>query len=135
MPEGVIDMARYIDDDKILTCKTMREAINLCINTSGKQVKEIAADLNIKPEHLYRMISTSDDPRHFPPEKLPRLMEVCGNEKPLVWLSLHQGYGLYRLPEVVEAECRDLKEKLRAAEQRLTIFEEMCSKALRNKEA
>lgn len=44
MPEGVIDMARYIDDDKILTCKTMREAINLCINTSGKQVKEIAAE-------------------------------------------------------------------------------------------
>lgn len=28
----------------------------------------------------------------------------------------------------------NLKEKLRAAEQKLTIFEEMCSRALRNKE-
>lgn len=49
----------------------------------------------------------------------------------MIWLSLHQGYGLYRLPEVVEAECKELKEKLRSAEQRLTIFEEMCSRALR----
>lgn len=131
MEEGSIDMAKYVDDDRILTCKTMREAINLCVNTSGKQVKAIAADLGIKTEHFYRMISASDDPRHFPPEKLPQLMEVCGNEKPLIWLSLHQGYGLYRLPEVVEAECRELKAKLRDAEQRLNLFEELCSKALR----
>lgn len=135
MKERGIDMAKYVDDDRILTCKTMREAIRLCVETSGKQIKEVAFDLGMPKENLYRMINSSDDPRHFPPEKLPLLMEVCGNEKPLLWLSLHQGYGLYRLPEVVEAECKDLREKLKEAEQRLTIFEEMCSRALRNKEA
>ncbi len=131
MEERDIDMAKYVDDDRVLTCKTMREAIRLCVETSGKQIKEVAFDLGMPKENLYRMISTSDDPRHFPPEKLPRLMEVCGNEKPLVWLSLHQGYGLYRLPEVVEAECKELKEKLRVAEQKLNIFEKCVADALR----
>lgn len=99
-------------DDLILRCKDLRAAIRLCIETSGLQIKEIAFDLNFNKDHLSRMVNTSDDPRHFPPERLNELMTICGNEIPLRWLALSRGYGLYRLKNALELENERLKREL-----------------------
>lgn len=108
--------AEEVSDSAVSRCKDLRAAIRLCIETSGLQIKEVAFDLNINKDHLSRMINSSDDPRHFPPERLNDLMDICGNEIPLRWMSLSRNYGLYRLKSALEIENEALKAQL--AEQR-----------------
>ena len=109
-------MAEDVSDDAIKRCKDLRAAIRLCIETSGFQIKEIAFDLGFNKDHLSRMVNASDDPRHFPPERINDLMNICGNEIPLRWQSLSRGYGLYRLKTELEIENENLRQQL--AEQR-----------------
>lgn len=118
-----------VSDTAILRCKDLRGAIRLCIETSGLQVKEIAFELNINKDHLSRMVNTSDDPRHFPPERLNDLMTTCGNEIPLRWLAMSRGYGLYRLKTELELENErlrlELEEKQREHETILKVIREL----------
>jgi hypothetical protein len=100
-----------ISDSVLQRCKDLRAAIRLCIETSGRQVKEIAFDLNINKDHLSRMINASDDPRHFPCELLNDLMTVCGNEIPLRWQALSKGYGLFRLKTELELANERLEQE------------------------
>lgn len=48
---------------------------------------------------------------HFPVDKLNLLMEMCGNQSPLIWLAHSNGLGLVILKS--EAE-RQLDEALKA---------------------
>jgi hypothetical protein len=109
--------------------KDLRAAIRLCIETSGIAPKEIAFSLNMDSGHLSRMINSSDDPRHFPPERLGDLMNICGNEIPLRWLAQSRGYGLYRLKTELELENENLRkelaEKNREHEIIMKVFKEL----------
>lgn len=98
-----------VSDDAVRRCKDLRSAIRMCIETSGLQTKEVAFDLNINKDHLSRMVNNSDDPRHFPPERLDDLMNVCRNEIPLRWQAMNRGYGLYRLKTELELENEKLR--------------------------
>jgi len=104
-----------ISDEMISRCKDLRSAIRLCIEVSGKQIKEVASDIGINKDHLSRMINTSDDPRHFPPERLNDLMTICRNEIPLRWQALSRGYGLYRLKSELEMELERTRSELEEA--------------------
>jgi hypothetical protein len=132
MEQGTLRFQKSSEDvsDQVLNrCKDLRAAVRLCIETSGRQIKEIAFDLDLNKDHLSRMINTSDDPRHFPVERLNDLMTVCGNEIPLRWQALSRGYGLYRLKTELELEVERLHAKLdeqnRERETMLKVFREM----------
>jgi len=105
-----------VADAAVLRCKDLRAAIRLCIETSGLAMKEIAFDLDVKSDHLSRMVNNDGDPRHFPPELIDKLQDICGNEIPLRWQALKRNYGLYRLKSAIEVELdqeRTEKEELK----------------------
>lgn len=93
---ALISKQEEISDATVQNCKTLKDALNLCIMVSGLSVKEVAYHLGYEehPEQLSRMLNTG---AHFPPEKIDQLMDVCGNEVPLRWQVLKRGYGTYRL--------------------------------------
>ncbi len=61
---------------------------------------------------------------HFPPNKLRKLMDICGNRIPLRWLALHEGFELRPLLSTIEQELaaerktnEELKTKLATIEE------------------
>lgn len=111
-----------ISDEMVARCKDLRAAIRLCVEVSGKQVKEVAFDLGINKDHLSRMINTSDDPRHFPPERIGDLMTICGNEIPLRWQAISRGYGLFRLKSELELELERTRRELEEARKEQSLM-------------
>ena len=115
--------------EKEIHSKDLRAAIRLCIETTGIAPKEVAFSLNMDSGHLSRMINTSDDPRHFPPERLNDLMDICGNEIPLKWQAQSRGYGIHLLKTALELENeklrKELEEKNREHELMLKVFREL----------
>ena len=101
-----------MSDQVLLRCKDLRAALRLCIETSGRQIKEIAFDLDINKDHLSRMINASEDPRHFPLERLDDLMTICGNEIPLRWQALKRNYGLHELKSAQDIKIERLEREL-----------------------
>jgi len=78
--------------DLIRDLADLRDALRACVMFSGKPLKEIAFRLEIETSHLSKMLNPSPDPRHFPPQKIGLLMDVCGNEIPLLWMICDRGY-------------------------------------------
>lgn len=95
-------------------------AINLCVQLCGLDGKEIASALGIQQAQWSRIMSGE---AHMPPDKINDLMDLCGNEAPLVWLANSRGYGLHLLRSEAErqrdealtelAKARDREEMLR----------------------
>lgn len=104
-----------ISDEVVRSAGDMQTAVRFCILYSGKQLKEIAFELGIEASHMSRMVNPSDEPKHFPLNKLIQLMEVCGNEIPLRWLCLRRGYPTPRLVEDIQRENAVLKLDLERA--------------------
>lgn len=76
-------------------------AIALCVQLSGLEDKEVYLALEIDAGHWSRIMKGD---AHFPVNKLNDLMDMCGNEAPLMWLANSRGYGLVILK--TEAERR-----------------------------
>lgn len=87
--------------DLVLKQPTLSAAIALCVQASGLEEKEVYLPLEIDAGHWTRI--TKGD-AHFPVNKLNGLMDLCGNEAPLMWLANSRGYGLVILK--TEAERR-----------------------------
>lgn len=101
-PFPVVD---EVPDSVVAACRDFKSAIRLCIEVSGLERKEVAFHLGLQDAHLSRMLADSkDEERHFPVNKLNKLMEVCGNIIPLRWMANQRGFGLYRLKSQVEME-------------------------------
>ena len=108
-----------------------RAALRACVLYSGKQLKRVAYEIGVNdPGHLSKMLNVHADPRHFPPEKENLLMDVCGNEIPLLWSLVARGYPPPSALQDLIAENSRLKERLAGlqselermrAEQRQTI--------------
>lgn len=80
---------------------TFAGAIALCVQLSGLEDKEVYLPLGIDAGHWSRIMKGD---AHFPVNKLNDLMDLCGNEAPLMWLANSRGYGLFVLK--TEAERR-----------------------------
>lgn len=87
--------------DLVLRQTTLAGAISLCVQVSGQEEKEIYLALGIDAGHWSRIMKND---AHFPVNKLNDLMDMCGNEAPLIWLANARGYGLVVLKS--EAERR-----------------------------
>jgi hypothetical protein len=92
------------------------------VELSGLCPKEVAFCLEIDQAHFSRMIGRAEDNRHFPPDLLGKLMDVCGNEVPLRFQALSRGYGMHRLKSELERENDALRIRLNEQEQRLATI-------------
>jgi hypothetical protein len=66
---------------------TFRDVVVASVHGCGRQLKAIAADLDMSPSELSRKLA--DNPKdlvHFPYEKLPALIEATGDKRPVLWL-------------------------------------------------
>ena len=86
-------------------------ALNLCMNTSGLEDKEIYMALDIDPGH-FSNIRKGKPGANFPPNKLNTLMDLCGNEIPLTWLAHSRGKGLVMLESEAQRQLREANEAL-----------------------
>lgn len=104
-----------IDLALVVKQPTLLAAIKLCIASAGfERDKQIAAHLDIDAGHWTRI---QNGEAHFPVDKLSALMDLCGNEAPLLWLVNTRGYDAARMPRqesAIERENRELREQVEA---------------------
>lgn len=94
--------------DMVLVLKqpTKLAAINLCIQLSGLEDKEIYSTLGIDAGQWTRI---KKGEAHFPDNKESDLMRLCGNTVPLVWAAAREGYCLTPFKTELEARIADLE--------------------------
>lgn len=111
-----------IDRDLVLRQPNKLAALNLCIQLSGLEDKEIYANLGIDAGQWTR-IKKGD--AHFPDNKESDLMRICGNIAPLIWAAAHEGYQLVPMMSELEAQVVELRAQLeseRMKNQTITEF-------------
>lgn len=64
-----------------------RDVVRASVYGCGRQFKAVAADMDIAPSLLSRMLANNpEDPRNFPLDRLPDLVEATGDKRPIYWL-------------------------------------------------
>lgn len=111
-----------VTQDMVESQKSLLAAINLCVSLSGLEDKEIAAALEIQPAQWSRI---QHGEAHFPPNKLNDLMDLCGNEAPLLWIASSRGYALVLLKSEAERRADAAEERARKAEERAEMLREL----------
>lgn len=106
-----------VDQRVVFSRPSLSEAIALCVQVSGLEEKEVYLSLEIDAGHWTRIMKGD---AHFPVNKLNNLMDLCGNEAPLMWLENSRGYGLVvlkteaeRRAELAERALREERDKVR----------------------
>ena len=127
MYQGDLPLARRpevaaVPLDTIMRRKDFLGAINLCIEVSGLDDKEIYLELQIDAAQWSR-IRKGD--AHFPPNKLQSLMTVCGNQIPLQWLARSYGYELVEIETETQRKLRAEHEARLKAEEKLAYAESL----------
>jgi hypothetical protein len=92
---------------------SMLAAVKLCISMAGLEAdKEVYMPLGIDAGHWTRIMRGE---AHFPIDRLPDLMDLCGNEAPLIWLLDNRGYDVHSL----RRKETEVERKLREAEEQI----------------
>ena len=64
-----------------------RDMVRAAVYDCGRQLKAVAADLDLTSSELSRMLANNPgDPRHFPLERFVELVQVTGDKRPVLWL-------------------------------------------------
>lgn len=100
-----------VPPEYIQKCTRLMQAINLCINLSGIDDKEIALALGIDAGH-WSNIRKCKPGVHFPTDSLDDLMTLCGNEAPLDWQAWKRGKGLVLLKSEAERRAEEAERAL-----------------------
>jgi predicted XRE-type DNA-binding protein len=130
MEQGVLPLARSpravqeVTDEVISRKKDLMAAINLCIDISGLENKEIAIALGIDAGH-FSNIRAGKTNCHFPTNKLDDLMSLCGNEIPLQWQAMKRGKGLHMLESEAQRQLRIERDARMEAEKKLAYLEDL----------
>jgi len=112
--------------DVIVRLPNLLSAINLCIDVSALEDKEIYVALGIDSGH-FSNIRKGKPGVHFPTNKLDDLMTLCGNEIPLHWQALKRGKGLVLLETEAERQLRDERQRRIHAEEKVRTLQEAIS--------
>ena len=76
-----------LDQSLIQLFPTFRDVVVASVHGCGRQLKAIAADLDMSPSELSRKLADNPkDPVHFPVTKLAALIEATGDKRPVLWL-------------------------------------------------
>jgi predicted XRE-type DNA-binding protein len=123
----MLSRARPIVDvplESVLARKSLLGAVNLCIELSGLDDKEIYIPLGIDAGHFSNLRKGKG---HFPIDKLDELMDLCGNEVPLVWLAHKRGKGLVVLKSEAERRAEAAERRANEAEAKVKVLMEAIS--------
>lgn len=102
-------------------------ALNLMINASGLEDKEIYLPLGIDAGHWTRIRQGSANP---PLNKLDELIDLCGNDAFLEYVAHRRGFGLVPLRSELERQLEEERARRLEAEQKLqTILDYEAAKA------
>jgi hypothetical protein len=108
---------QHVDHHLIQQQPTLLAAVKLCISLGGFEAdKEVYTPLGIDAGHWTRIMRGE---AHFPIDKLPALMDLCGNEAPLLWLLDARGYDLHS----VRPRESETQRELRLANERIAMME------------
>lgn len=106
----LVRTAQRLDPAIVTAQPSFLAAIKLCVSLGGfENEKPLAHRLDIDPGHWSRIMSGS---AHFPTDKVCDLMDLCGNEAPLLWLMYHRGYDLACLRKRETETERTLRETM-----------------------
>lgn len=115
-----------IDPALVIAQPTLLGAIKLCISIAGFDAdKQVYKDLEIDAGHWSRITRGE---AHFPVDKLTALMDLCGNEAPLIWLTNARGYdarSLRKLETETERALREEREALKREREKTALLTEL----------
>lgn len=110
---GLLKPIRSVDVALVVSQPSLLSAVKLCIALGGFTTdKQLYLDLEIDAGHWTRVMRGE---AHFPIDKLGLLMDLCGNEAPLIWLLHSRGYDVASLRKretETERELRQAREDL-----------------------
>lgn len=96
-----------VSHQEVMRCRTLGEAIDLCIRAAGTTPKEVQADLRIDKAQWSRWVSGQEGIKW---EKLIALQQRCGNTAPTQWMCWSSGYELSSLRRQESELERDLRQ-------------------------
>lgn len=101
---------------------TWNAAIRLCVQCGGfTYEKELYMPLGIDPGNWSRIMRGD---ANFPLEKLDHLMELCGNEIPLLWWAARRGYDLTPKRSALERQLQEALDRNRELEKKIETITE-----------
>lgn len=122
---ALVRASQAVDPALVIAQPSMLAAIKLCISLGGFQAdKQLYAPLEIDPGHWSRILRGD---AHFPVDKLTALMDMCGNEAPLIWLTHSRGYdaaSLRKRETETERALREAREALDAERMKVRVLTE-----------
>jgi len=122
---GLKRAPQVVDLTVVMAQPTLLAAIKLCISLGGFQAdKQVYGALDIDAGHWSRILRGE---AHFPVDKLNDLMDLCGNEVPMIWLLLSRAYdpaSLRKQESATERELRLAHDALEAERSKVRILTE-----------
>lgn len=98
--------------EEVTRCKTLGGAIDLCAKAGGHEFdKTLQLELGVDKGQFSRWMN-GDEGIKWP--KLRTLMDVCGNDAPMLWMLHDRGFDLNsirRQESEVERQNRTLREE------------------------
>lgn len=114
-----------VDPALVIAQPSLLAAIKLCISLGGFEAdKQVYGALDIDAGHWSRIHRGE---AHFPVDKLPALMDLCGNEAPLIWLTHARGYdptSLRKRETETEKQVRMWQEAFHAERTKVQVLTE-----------
>ena len=116
LPQRLLTLAKKplieLDHALVRQQRTLLGAVKLCMSLGGLEAdKEVYMPLGVDAGHWTRIMRGD---AHFPIDRLPDLMDLCGNEAPMLWLLNNRGYDLgsiRKLESELERELRHAREE------------------------
>lgn len=123
LPLRLVRTPQAVDPALVIAQPSMLAAIKLCISLGGFDAdKQVYGALDIDAGHWSRIHRGE---AHFPVDKLPALMDLCGNEAPLIWLTHSRGYdaaSLRKRETETERALRVAQEALEAERTKVRVL-------------
>jgi hypothetical protein len=123
IPLRLVRVSQAIDPAVVMAQRSLLGAIKLCVSLGGFEAdKQVYGALDIDAGHWTRI--TRGD-AHFPVDKLTELMDLCGNEAPLIWLTHSRGYDVASLRKretETERHLREAREQLDAERVKVRVL-------------
>jgi plasmid maintenance system antidote protein VapI len=121
MNQDQISIPVDVRPDEVARKQTLGAAIELCAELAGFSLdKTLQSELGVDKAQFSRWQSGQEG---IVWPKFTKLMDICGNDAPLMWMNYQRGYDLYAMRKrqtetqrALEAEReknRELQDKLR----------------------
>lgn len=125
-----IGIPMEVNQNEVIRQRTLGDAISLCANIAGLAPKEVmdAVRVDGKPLDKAQWSRWEAGTEGIIWSKLTALMDVCGNDAPLLWMCHARGWDLAAMRKKeteLEAKLREAKERIAELENKSAIQMEL----------